>query len=102
MGRAENQIQKTIIQYLKLRNYFFWRQNNTPVYDVKRGTYRSFTGTKGLPDIIVLSNPMIFIECKSKNGKQTMEQKIFQNQAEMQGHIYVVAKNLQDVINVLH
>jgi hypothetical protein len=59
-------------------------------------------GAVGSPDIIcVIKGQYVGIEVKSPNGKQTDNQKDFQNRLEMAGGRYILARSLEDVINAL-
>ena len=59
----ETDIQKAICDYLALKGYFFWRSNNTPIFDAKRGRMRAMPkyAMKGLPDICLISAAGEFI-----------------------------------------
>lgn len=54
---------------------------------------------KGYPDIqgILQGGKTIYIECKSKTGRQTPEQAAFQRTVEALGAIYVLARSVSDV-----
>jgi hypothetical protein len=56
--KLEKDIQREICDYLHEQGYFFWRQNNTPIFDRKFGGFRAMTKytPKGLPDILILKN----------------------------------------------
>jgi hypothetical protein len=61
-------------------------------------------GTPGQPDIMGLIGPegkFLGIECKSDKGKQTEEQKTWQNMIESLGGIYILARSIDDVSSVL-
>lgn len=56
--------------YLNLKGYLWWRQNNVPVFDKTRGTFRAFRGKRGLSDlVVVLPGKVCFIEVKRKDWK---------------------------------
>jgi hypothetical protein len=38
---TEAQIQRAICDYLALRRHFFYRNNNTPIYDATRKAFRA-------------------------------------------------------------
>ena len=73
MGRAENEIQKDILAWLKAHGVLAWRNNNRP----RKGTI--FLGKKGLGDIIGVlpCSAFLSIEVKTKDGRLSAEQKEF-------------------------
>lgn len=94
----ENDVQRSILDYLTLRKIFHWRQNNGATYDAKLGFYRSHTGMKGVPDIIcVIDGQFVGIECKGPRGKQSADQILFQKRLEFAGGKYILAKSVDDV-----
>jgi len=100
--RNESQIQTEICIYLKLKHYFFWRENNIGVWDQKRGAYRSGRyGIKGIPDIILLTGDVTWaIEVKSLAGKQSPEQKAFEDKWVSDHRKYAVVRSIGDVIKL--
>lgn len=97
----EKVIQKQILQYLTLKKVWAIR-NNTGSFQIKRkdgSEGYAKTGERGLADIVAFTrNSVIWIECKpSTGGKQSDNQKEFQLKAEAHGHIYIVAKGIEDV-----
>jgi len=99
MADKENAVQKSILDYLALKQVFHWRQNNGATYDAKLGFYRSHTGIKGVPDIIcVIDGKFVGIECKTKSGRQSADQVLFQKRLEAAGGVYILARSVDDVI----
>lgn len=97
MGIAENEIQKEIMDYLRVRCIYHWR-NNTG----KRGgvTY----GFPGSADILGLlpDGRFLAIECKTETGKQSDKQREFQLNIEANNGLYILAKSVNDVIDKLY
>jgi len=96
----ESDIQRAVCDYLALRKHFFSRINNTPIYDPTRKTFRAMPKytLKGFPDIIVFWKGFpVCLEIKGKSGKQSPEQKEFQERCEKQGIEYWV---IRDVLQV--
>ena len=73
---------------------------------------RSHSGGAGVADIVAfvptkqrdLVRPgweVLWIEVKSPTGKQSAEQRSFQTKVESEGHGYLVARSLEDVIKWL-
>jgi hypothetical protein len=127
LKRSENDVLRAICQYLKAKQYFWWRQNNVGIWDKERKSYRTSQFLmKGVPDIFCMKyngienensdysttiqnkNSFTFsflklfyaIEVKSSIGKQSQDQKYFQEQFEKHGGIYVLARGIEDVQKV--
>lgn len=100
----ESDIQSAICDYLAIKRFFFWRQNNTPIYDPIRKLFRKFPkyAIKGLPDIqIIHKGKTIFLEVKKKGMYQSNEQKEFEKSAKKNGADYFVVKSLEEAIKSL-
>lgn len=97
----ESAIQKSICDYLALRGYFFWRQNNIPASYEKNGQ-RQFRrmpaySMNGVSDIILLSNGTAwFLEVKVPNGKQSDAQLVFEANVAEHGARYHVVRSIED------
>ncbi len=99
---SEAHVLKSICMYLKLRGYFFWRAPNVGVYDQKRRVFRTPQFVmKGVPDIFCMAFPnapvWFAIECKSTIGRQSPDQKYFQQQFEKYTGVYLLARGIEDV-----
>ena len=93
----ESQIQKTILDYLRYRKVFCWKQNTVGIYKQSTGSYIP-SQSVGAPDIFAVKNGKVFgIEVKTKTGKQSDNQKNFQQDFEKAGGIYLVARSIEDV-----
>lgn len=98
MSTPEGKIQKKILDYLKDKGVFHWRQNNGALWDNKLKIYRTHTGMKGVPDIIaVIDGQFVGIEVKTPKGKQSADQLLFQKRLERNGGKYILAKCVEDV-----
>lgn len=96
----EKEIQNVILDYLRVRHYFFFR-NNTGAFKDQRGHLYRF-GDLGSPDIFVVRKGQIYgIEVKREKGKQTEHQKNWQENFEKEGGIYILARSLDDVLKRL-
>lgn len=96
----EEYVQNAICGYLRWKRYFFWRQNNTPVYDVKQRRFRKMNlySMKGVSDLILIhEGHPYFIECKGSHTPQSDDQKEFQKRVEESGGTYVLARSVEDV-----
>jgi len=96
----ESEIQSAICDYLALRKHFFYRQNNTPIFDTNRKVLRGMPKhtPKGISDIFVLYGARpYFLEVKRPGSYQTPEQQEFQRRTEFVGACYAVVRSIEDV-----
>lgn len=92
---TETEIQSQILDYLKLRRIFAWR-NNTRV--VRIGGRLVRFGAPGSPDIIgVVNGRFLAIEVKKPGKSPTEEQERFMQELTMNGAIVIVASCVEDV-----
>jgi succinylglutamate desuccinylase len=102
----ESDIQKAVCEYLERKGYFFWRQNNTPVYDPTRKVYRAMPkyALKGVPDVICFDKTKtgiaIFLEIKKPKTYQSKEQKEFETKSQDFGCEYYVIRSLDDLVKI--
>ena len=99
----EKVIQNEICEYLESKKHFFWRQNNTPIFQMDKGKARFRRMPKfsmlGIPDIIVLTDGgyAVFLEVKRPSGKLSEHQIKFKNKCEEKGCEYYRVTNLNQV-----
>lgn len=101
----ESEIQTEICRYLSKQHAFFWRNNNTPIWDKSlRGGYGAYRGMgtyamKGVADIIGIDGygSVYFIECKTPRGKLSADQILFKKRCERHNALYIVATCVADV-----
>ena len=102
---SEADIQRTIIDYLELHRFFFWRQNvGAHKIESENGGKGRFIryGWPGLPDLFVIAGKRIVgIEVKAIDGEQSQAQFNFQVNFEKAGGIYILARSVDDVITAL-
>lgn len=113
----EREIQKLILDYLQARGIFAWR-NNTGAFAGEHNGKKRFVrfGFPGVADILGIIRTeaevgsgihrntfgrFLSIEVKRPGGKQTDDQKAFQEAVERNGGIYILASSLEDVMEVL-
>jgi len=98
-----NNLTQAIIKMLSLYGYLAWRNNNAPIYDIRRKVYRSNNTLKGIADVLGLSPAGRFIAVEVKTGKdrQSKEQKEFQNDVIRRGGIYIVAHTVDDIMHLI-
>lgn len=108
----EQSLQRLVLDWLAAKNILAFRMNTGAVKTEKR--FFRF-GVSGMADIVAFpikcyadgvtetwKLPLpVWIELKSAKGRQTPEQKSFQKQVEEVGHVYLVARNLDEVITAM-
>ena len=103
-GRREGEVLASILSYLAMRgDCFFWRANSG-VFNPGPGRFVR-TGAKGMGDIIGCLSPsgrMFSIEVKREiGGRVSPAQKAFAKTLVEHGGIAIIARSVQDVINIL-
>lgn len=98
MISTEKETQKAILEYLDVRGIFHYRQNSG-AYKAAHGGFIRY-GTKGAPDIVaVFRGKYIGIEVKDIKGRLNDNQKDFCKLLEAAGGIYMIARDIDDVIH---
>lgn len=100
----EKTIQNMIEAELKYNGYEVIRLNSgkAPVTAANGQKRYIRLADKGTADLVALrSGKTYFIEVKTQTGRQTIEQKAFQQRIEKQGFPYVLARSNEDVWAVL-
>jgi hypothetical protein len=97
----ESEIQKQILDYLKLKRVFHFKNNTAGIYKVSTGSYIP-SQSVGAPDIIcVIGGTFCGLEVKRPGGKQSDNQKAFQDSLEEAGGKYYLVFSLDDVIKII-
>ena len=98
---TEQQIQKAISDYLKLKHYVIFKHRNVGIFkqDTKKYIPLAF-GEKGIPDLIACAPGGRFwgIEVKRKGGRVSPDQTDFIARVRKNGGIAFVAYSIDDVI----
>lgn len=100
----ESQIQKQILDYLRLRGCLVFKHRNVGIWKQKTNSYIPLSyGEKGISDIIGLTNKGRFLalEVKRKGNKPTQEQLDFIARVKQKKGIGAVVYSLDDVINAI-
>lgn len=120
MKVKEIDIQKAIkdyLQYMENQGKLMFIRNQAGGYPTKEGHYITM-GKKGSPDLFVWMSDLKFIdgyfssqlmsylrcivfEIKSKKGKQTKSQKVWQEKFEKLGGEYYIVRSIEEVIEIL-
>lgn len=105
-NKKETEIVREICDWLDTYGYFFWRQNNIPVYDKARGVFRALPKytPRGLPDIIILyEGRLITLEVKAPDyWKYTDDQKAMGEKITLHGGYYFMVTSLQEAREHIH
>jgi len=99
----EGETLNAICDYLALKRYFFYRNNNAAIFDPTRKTFRSMPkhARHGVPDIIVVKDgKYIGIEVKTEKGRPSDHQLEFGRDLILAGGMYVIARGIEDVQRV--
>jgi len=97
----EGEIVNAVCEYLALKKRFFYRNNNTPIFDRGKGIFRAMPkySRHGAPDIIVVKDgKYIGIEVKTDSGKLSEHQLTFGRELMAAGGEFVVARSIDDVV----
>ena len=110
--KQEHTIQSHVCRYLRLKGCMVidadvmaglvYLPVNHPSRFAFVNAHKMMGYTKGQPDLIVLKpdGTVIFAEMKAgKQGKQSKEQKYFEDWADRHGHKYVVWRSIEDCFN---
>jgi hypothetical protein len=97
----ETDAQRAICDYLALKRHFFWRNNNTPIFDAGKMVFRAMPKytMKGIPDIIVIDKTGHFIglEVKGPKAKLSEDQEAFRERCKANGAEYYLVRSIDDV-----
>jgi len=105
MKHLEDNIQKAIVRYFRLTHPkdLIFAIPNGGNRDVRTGAILKATGVlAGVSDLIVImQNRILFIEVKTKTGRQQQTQKDFQINVERLGFEYYIVRSLDEFINLV-
>lgn len=97
---TEQEIQKTIIDYLRLKHYVVFKHHSTgsTIRDSKPVFFKY--GDRGIADIIACSTKGTFVavEVKKKGGKPSPEQLDFLERVNRAGGLGILAYDLETVV----
>lgn len=102
---SEAQIQAAILEYLQWRGVLAFRVNSGEINTIKSDGSSNHIklAPKGTADIIGLlpGGRFLAIEVKDRKGKQTKEQVEFMNRVIQGGGLYVLARSVETVEEVI-
>ena len=86
----EATVKRTARKYLKSRSIFY--------FDIQGSRFT----TAGAPDmVVVIDGKFIALEFKTYRGRQSEDQKVFQQRLEAAGGYYFLPRTLEDVIKII-
>ena len=104
----ESQIQKEILHWLSLQpkdQMFSWRMYTGPIVrgnPLKGKTFFTPNPCPGLPDIIVIiKGRFVGLEIKQPKGRQSTEQKTFEQCIKKAGGVYFLIRSLNEAIQAI-
>lgn len=97
----EKDIQKSILDYLKARRIFCWKEHSGGIYKPDGSGYIPL-GLKGKADILgIYKGKMLAVEVKRPSGRLSADQEYFLKRVRENGGIAIVAHSIDDVEKVL-
>lgn len=92
----ESAIQRTLIDYLKLRGHLVVRFNNIPI---EKNGVKIPVRQKGVADLLVCKKggQFVAVEVKRPNTKPTPEQEAFLESVHAAGGLGFVARSIEDL-----
>lgn len=103
--KEEHYLQCQIVQYLRLKGYTVFAIPNGGSRNAIEGANLKKEGVMaGVADLEVMlsDGKHIYLELKTKIGKQSQSQKDFEDKCKELGHIYRLVRSIEDVENVLN
>lgn len=105
MKKEEHKLQVNIVKLLRWNKFLvFSVPNGGSRYSIEALSLKAEGCMAGVSDlIIVLVGQVFFIELKRpKGGRQSENQKIFQEEVEKRGHTYLIWKSLDDAVDFIN
>ena len=102
LKQTEAQLQKACMEYMQYKNIPFIRNNTfagTVMFGKKNTGYIHNNSFPGSPDILVFlpNGRTLHIELKSATGKQSTEQKHYEEVLSKLGHEYHLVRELEEL-----
>jgi hypothetical protein len=96
----ESVVLRQCLAVLRLRGVLAWRNNTTGVWDAARGRFRTFTGLKGVSDILGVLAPsgrLLAVETKAEGGRLTPAQAAFLDAVRAAGGLSLVVRDSREL-----
>jgi hypothetical protein len=104
-AQPEKRIQDQILTMLRFRRIFAFHIPNHGLLSKRTQKYNQVGQfhVAGVPDVAVVltAGRMLWIEVKAAAGRQSPEQVAVQSRLEALGHVYLLVRSLQDVLDWL-
>ena len=103
----EGSIKTLVLDWLAAEHILAFRMQTGATISEYKGRKRCIRyGTVGMADILAFPHAFgrphpVWIETKAGKNGQTPEQKSFQEQVREEGHLYILARTLEDVSSML-
>lgn len=103
----EKEVQRQICDWLFENGYFFWRQNNVPIFGTSNDGVRRFRALpkytpKGIPDVFVINKGKLWgFEVKREDAPLRPDQKIFGDNMKANGAYWFVVYAWEEVRDLL-
>lgn len=96
----EQQIQKSIIDYLRLKGWYVYKNATVGTYKQSTGKYIP-AQTHGVADLTAIKDGhVVQIEIKRPGGKQSENQVIFADDWMSHGGTYILIHNIDEAMNI--
>jgi hypothetical protein len=95
---SEQDIQKQILDYLRFRGIFCWKNNTAGIYVKARNTYIP-SHAPGVSDIlgVLKGGCFLAIEVKAEKGRVSPHQQLFLDSINQAGGLAFVAHSIEEV-----
>ena len=104
MRHIEDNLQRTIIRYLRLKRILVFAVPNGGSRNAREAHNLKLSGVlAGVSDLIILMQKRaVFVELKTDKGRQSEYQKKFQQDVEGLGFEYLIWRSLDDCIKFIN
>ena len=101
MRHLEDNLQRAIVRYLRLKGILVFHIPNGGSRNAREAHNLKLSGVlAGVSDLVILmQNRAVFVELKTDKGRQSDNQKKFQQDVEALGFEYLIWRSLDDCIN---
>lgn len=102
---TEAQIEESILQFLQFSRWLAWKNISGGFWDSSKKCFRKHKSKyvlNGVSDIIAVKNGrVLFLEVKTKVGKQLDTQIIFEKLLTQHGGEYYIVRSVKDVVDII-
>lgn len=106
MHHEELKIQKACVAILTYRySHLLWNHspNEGKRTEVQGKVLKDLGMRRGWADLEILhDNTVLFVEFKTRTGKQTPHQKEIQEQLEQMGYTYLICRSVEEFVQICH